>query len=72
MGVMRSSKSSVDVPERSQELECAAPKCRPSLALSEASSGLGTIPDSVLDLSDPGEDDNILRKVRSSKEGGQR
>lgn len=68
MGVLSSSPSLVDVPELGLGPECDSEECGPRSAPPDACVGLGTSPDPVSDLSDSGGEDDVLRKVRSSKE----
>lgn len=71
MGVFLSSAlSAVDLPELDHASECSDSECGTPSARFGALLGLDTIAGSVSDSSDSGGDDDILRKVRSSKEDG--
>lgn len=72
MGVLSSSPSLVDVPELGQGPESDSTECGPRLAQPDACVGLNTSPEPVSDLSDSGGEEDIMRKVRSSKEQGGR
>lgn len=71
MGALFSSASpALDVPELDHVSECADSECGTPSARYAACAGFDTFAGSVSDSSDSGGDDDILRKVRSSKEDG--